>query len=65
MGDIAGISGVGMNASVVIGLYNNHGLFKRTSDIFNASKTSAVFRNLRYAGSSVWCNLFSKQLRYN
>ena len=53
MGDMAGISGVGMNASVVIGLYNNHGLFQRTHDFFNASKTSAVFRNLRYTGSSV------------
>ena len=46
-GDLTGISSVGENATVLCGLYNNHGLMEETQDIFNVPKTSAIFRNLR------------------
>ena len=48
-GDIAGISAMGQNATVLVGLYNNHGLMDETVNIFNAPKTSGVFKDFRYS----------------
>ena len=47
LGDIAGVSAVGETATVLIGLYNNHGLMEETADVFYAPKTSAMFKKFR------------------
>ena len=52
-GEIVGISSVGENATVLVGLYNNHGLMDETTDVFNVPSTSAVFRNFRCVSSCV------------